>query len=382
MNSLAFRLSAVSIVKGVNALCAVLNRPHEKKYREIVVMKNKTQYIRTILNKIKFALICASLSFVIAQLAHAASNGEAKFIPTIFPTLNWTLVGSLAATFAGDLSPVGLPAVVAAADNKIYFGPTTNTDSKRFFRYFDLDIGIFAGPLALPPLASSDFCACGFREVMLSNGIDLFMMGNDGYRYETSTNKWIPLANYAAVMRGEAAGTYDASSQLFLMIGGRGRGDTEETTAIRMSYSTFDTFSAEPGTLPVPMSSAVAFTQLGTLSYIAGGIYNGGVALLSHATNTATWTRLPDATSSLGNPYGIGKFDGLVWVARSDKVFVFFDPPTNTWTDHEIAAPAGFLGVVTWKGEVYAIGQVDDTSDVTIHRLTKNLVFGDGFESK
>ena len=202
---------------------------------------------------------------------------------------------------------------------------------------------------------------------MLSDGTDLFFMGNDGLRYSPASNSWSLLPNYQAVKRGEAAGTYDAISDLFLMIGGR----NTTLSAINLIYeSATDSFASEPGTLPIAMDAAVAHTMPGTnLTYVAGGKNNGGVGLVSHVAGATTWAQLANAPVDLGIPIGMGEFDGFMWVARPDGSFAFYDPGNNTWTGHQIAAPARLLGTATVNAETYVVTQVDSTSDVIIYRL-------------
>jgi hypothetical protein len=273
----------------------------------------------------------------------------------------WTLVGSLPNT---NLDPEGFGAIASAAGSRMFFGPRSNDPFLRFMRSFNVATQIFGGPHTLPPGSQTDFCACGFTSVFLSDGTELYLLGNRGERYTPTTDTWTPVTSYVdPYRRGEAAGAFDPISNLFLLIGGR---DTERS-AIRMAVDT-EVFSAEPGTLPASMDSAVAHTMPGTsLTYVAGGDFNNGVALLSHVTGTSIWTRLADAPFPLGRPAAMGHFDEKIWVANRFGFF-FYDPATDNWTTTPVAAPEDLVTAVNVAQSTYALVQNGTTLEV--HRLS------------
>lgn len=275
----------------------------------------------------------------------------------------WTLLGTLPAT-NGD--PEGVGTVSVAAGSRLFFAPLANDPDLRFMRSFDVSTLLFSDPLALPPpvTGQSDFCWCGFTQTFVSNGVWLYLLGNRGERYDPVANSWTSVPSYTAVRRGEAASAFDAISNVFLLIGGRGT----ESSAIRMALGT-EVFSAELGTFPTPVDSAKAHTMPGALTtFVAGGDENNGVALLSHSTGTDVWTRLADAPEGLGRLVAVGDYDDKLWAARRDGMFFFYDPATDTWDSDPVAAPAGFLSAENVAGGTYAV--VQNGSDIDVYRLS------------
>jgi hypothetical protein len=276
----------------------------------------------------------------------------------------WEHIGALP---GANLNPERFGAIATSIGGRVYFGPRANTAGNRFMRSFDVLARSFAGPHALPPGAQTDFCACGYTSVFLSDGEQLYLMGNEGYRYTPANNQWNPIATYTgSFRRGEAAGTYDAVNKLFLLVGGR----SAETTALRMTLPTL-AISAEPGTLPSPGASfAAAYTPPGgSVSYVAGGDLNSGKALFSHLTGGTQWTRLADAPSFLGRPSGMGGIKGKIWVASSDKLYLY-DPAAATWDANPIPGPTGFvLAVNAGVAEIGTYAFTQNGANLEVYKL-------------
>ena len=262
------------------------------------------------------------------------------------------------------IDPDNFGALAVGAGSKLFFGPRTNDPTQRYMRSFDVGTGAISQPLAFPPGTQTDFCACGLTSVLLSDGTTLYLLGNAGEKYSPAGNAWAAVTSYTmTAARGEAGGTYDATSNIFLLIGGRGN----EGSAERMAL-TGEVFSAEPGSLPVGMSSAVAFTPPGApITYVAGGDLGMGVALVSHTTGSTGWTRLASAPQNLGRPIGMGGVMGQIWVARSGGAFFFYNPMNDTWAPSEIQAPTGTAVATMVAGQTFVLANT--TSATEIYRL-------------
>ncbi|TMQ02546.1 MAG: hypothetical protein E6J91_51355 [Deltaproteobacteria bacterium] len=262
------------------------------------------------------------------------------------------------------INPDNFGGLAVGVGAKLYFGPRSNDPTQLYMRSYDVGTNAISQPLAFPPGTQTDFCACGLTSVFLSDGTTLYLLGNSGEKYNPATNAWSAVASYtAATARGEAAGTYDAASNLFLLVGGRGN----EGSAERMAL-VGEAFSAEPGSLPVGMSSARAFTPPGApVTYVAGGDLGMGVALLSHTTGSNGWTRLANAPQNLGRPIGMGSFMGQIWVARNGGTFYFYNPMNDTWAPNSIKAPTGTAVATMVAGQTFVL--VDTGSATEIHRL-------------
>jgi len=251
--------------------------------------------------------------------------------------------------------------------NRIYFAPDIGDDgdtSNHFLRYFDTSTMLFnTDVLAIPPAGSSDFCACGLTEIFVGTNSSLYMFGNDGYHYSPSTNRWTALASYTpAVSRGEAAGAFETNNGVVFMIGGRG----PLNNAIRFTAST-GVVDPEPGTLPFALERARAWAPAGNnVTYVAGGLAsdNSRQHFLRHATGTSTWTTLPDAPADIGNPQGMGDWQGKIWVTTRSNMY-FFDMASSTWGPG-ITLPGGFITAVTAgsPSRVFGLFQLGDTLQV------------------
>lgn len=279
----------------------------------------------------------------------------------------WTRVASLADV---SLDVYGWPAIAASSGSRIYFAPTTGQLNATFMRYFDVHTNVFSEPLALPPNAPGDFCACGYTEVFLGTPERIFLMGNSGHQYNVNDNTWDQVLEYTGdVERGEAAAAYDSLNHVIILIGGR---------YTNWSASVFDVetgeFRAEPGTLPLPMDSAIAYSPPDSgIVYVGGGDIGG---FLKHEIGTDVWTVLPEAPEYLGRAHGMGQFGELLWVARYDGDLLLYDPALNEWLSTRLSAPPGFQDAVMVDDATYAL--VSDGSDtyqldddgIAIYRLT------------
>jgi hypothetical protein len=272
-----------------------------------------------------------------------------------------------------NLDPQGFGAKAAAVGDVIYFGPEANGETQ-FFGAFDTSptgAGFFQLPL--PPGTESDFCACGYTDVFVADHSSIYMLGNDGYRYDPSTNQWFPFPVYLMYSRGEAAAAYDFTSRSIFLVGGR---NTPFTT-IRITIPDFgaESIVLDPGRLPGVQgaNSARAWVPTdGSLMYVAGGQTHSGRALWSRGTAPGAdqWTRLSDAPVDLGTPTGMGEhlFDGKIWlwVANQDSLY-FYDRETNTWSERGLPAPEGMVLVVTANSGTYAF--VQNVKGLEVYKL-------------
>lgn len=257
-------------------------------------------------------------------------------------------------------------ATAVAVGNRIFFAPEIGApdDPNHFMRSFNVGTMSFEGPHALPPSNFRDFCACGYGEVFVSDGTNIYMFGNYGYRYVVAMNVWEPVTTYTqAFERGESAGAYESNNRVIYMIGGRGQTGTENT-ALKFTVMGAS-FMLESGTLPFGVDNARAWAPSGNnIVYVAGGYAtdNSRVHLLSHATGTSTWTTLPDAPLSLGSTTGMGDWQGKLWVTTRTQMF-FFNLATNQWSP-PISLPGGFVSAVTVGSRVFSLVQGGDTLEV------------------
>ncbi len=266
-----------------------------------------------------------------------------------------TEVWSLEATLENvNLNPDGFGTLGVFANGQVFFGPETNLVPAIFWRSYDPLLKQFGPELPLPPSLPGDFCACGFTESIVSDGIDVFLLGNEGMRYRTNEQRWENFDAYdSANRRGEAGGTFDSVSGSILLFGGR----NNQNNALRIDLSS-SLQEIEPGEPPVLMDNAAAHAVPNMpLSFIATPQNNGGVQMLSHQTGTPNWMQLANAPNEMGRPQTMGNLGPQIWVADSEGVLYFFDPMANTWSDTRFGAPAGTEVVVNAGSEIIAIAQ-------------------------
>jgi hypothetical protein len=256
----------------------------------------------------------------------------------------------------------------------IYFAPIYDT-VQTTFRAINITTGTISGNLALPPGTQSDFQASGFGAIFVTDGVGLYLIGDDGQRYNPATNVWASVPGYmnSGLRRGESAGAYVPAGNAILMIGGRDEA-TNQYQGSALRYDVGGTFKAEPGALPYQLSYAGAYAFAGSdTAYVVGGSAsdNSRRHLAVHKLTTGTWTTLADAPADIGEPTGIGQFDSggvsRLLVAAGAKAY-FYEPTSGTW-DHTIDLPSMARSrVVMVGGAPYAI--VQNGTGVDIFKLS------------
>ncbi len=267
---------------------------------------------------------------------------------------SWRLVG----TFPGvTIDPDNFGAMAIGAGNRVYFANETNTAANELFRYFDTTTSTLSPQLTLPPAMppnTTDFCACGYTQVFISDGTSIFMLGNFGQRYSVTGNSWSAVSTYTGTaQRGESAGVYEPTTGKLLLAGGRGPLNNAGVFTVSTSV-----FGDEPGVMPFAVDSAKAWALPGSASvYVAGGYSsdNSRKHLVRHTVGATAWESLPDAPMDIGRPLGVGHFGTRLWVAN-DSMFMFFNPATNAW-DRNIGAPPNLKAAAFAAGTAWALSQ-------------------------
>jgi len=275
----------------------------------------------------------------------------------------WSLVGILDGE---NIDIDGNGTIAAIAGDEVFFGPKTGNAANAFMRSFNMATTQFSARLPMPPNSPGDFCNCGLEESFISNGTDLFLLGNDGHRYTPNLQRWANFAPYLSPnRRGEAGGTFDATTNSILLFGGR----DNETNALRFDLDDSALSGLEPGSPPVSIYNAVAHTVPNMpLSFIANPVNGGGVQMLSHVTGTPTWTQHTNAPNDMNGPTTMGNIGPQIWVVDRSGVMFFFDPATDTWLDTRLGAPPG-TQVVLDAGAGVAIALAQAGAEVQVWRL-------------
>ena len=307
--------------------------------------------------------LCVNAPGTRACLCNANFAGDGETCTEV-----WSLAGTLANV---DLIPANSGTLAVSAGSRVFFGPRTGNAAQAYMRSFDFNTGQFSPNLAMPPNPPGDFCACGLGESFVSNGINLFLLGNSGHRYEVQGNRWEQFSQYQDdFRRGEAGSTFDAQTQSILLFGGRDNG----TNAVRFDMTGGDPPQLEPGVLPVAMSDAVAHTPSGSsLTFVAHQDSESGVVeFFSHATGQSTWNTLADLPSPAASPRTMGHAGTKLWLAdRNGKIFTF-DPAAGTWNSEYLQGPAGVravLDVVVTSGTRTMVALSQAGTDVRAYKL-------------
>jgi hypothetical protein len=278
----------------------------------------------------------------------------------------WESRGSAQIRLTNVISGQSNDALLAASGTRIYFAPEVGSQSdgsQQFMRYFDTQTMAFntGGNLPVPPMATSDFCGCGYTEVFVGTPTDIYMFGNWGYRYSVAGNTWTTVPSYTGTFeRGEAAGAFESNNGMVFMIGGRGPLNTAQRFVINGQ-----TFGTETGTLPWSIDSARAWAPAGNnVTYMAGGQAsdNSRAHFVSHPTGTPTWTTLPDLPIANNTIISMGDWQGKIWVATRQQM-AFFDIAAGTWGS-PISVPGGFAGAITVGARTFGLFQGGDTLEV------------------
>ncbi len=264
----------------------------------------------------------------------------------------WTLVDSRPNT---NLNPDNQGAFFASAGSSLYFAPIVGSATNADLFSYNLSDSTFVEEF-LSNVVKGQFLAAGLTEVFLSDGDNLYLLGDQGNRYSPTTRQWTSIPNYNFdFQRGEAAGTtvVSGSDRFLFLAGGR---SPHSASAIQMQVST-QVFSAEPGTLPMPTEYAVAHSPNGSSDvFIAGGSQSNR-ALYSHQFGQAAWTQQADMPESISRPIAMGEFDGSLWVVNSSGLFFFYSLQNRTWLPQRALSPPGFLNATMLDGDTYVLVQ-------------------------
>ena len=286
---------------------------------------------------------------------------------------HWNQIGS--ATIALDLgNNRGFMATGHA--QHIYFAPVTDFGQTTTFRAFDVDTAIMSGRLSLPPGTQNDFEASGFGAIFVADRTGLFLMGDDGQRYDPTTDTWTDVPGYgngpsgpSEFHRGESAGAWDGTSNTILMVGGRDGSNTDQATAIRRNVD--GTWANEPGALPFTISNAIAYAPpTGGQIYVAGGNASDSNRrhLVVHTTGTSTWTVLPSAPADLDRAIGMGHHveNGVTRIfVATPRELLFYNLTASAW-DRRVDMPVvnALAQVVMVEGVAHAMVRNGGVADV------------------
>lgn len=256
-------------------------------------------------------------------------------------------------------------AVVFGFEGEVYFAPEGDV----FFKSVDPATGVVTDH-PMPPAAGSqsEWCACGYTEVVVPLGDAVYVFGNWGQVFQAGS--WTSISSYSAVSRGESAGA--AAAGKVWMIGGRGDLNTAQT----YSGGTSGVWQTQSATFPAGFSRGVAYTPIGSDTIYVFGGYNGGGDLtqgasLDAASSGAVWTPTAALPSRFYADYGEpAEHSGKILVSDGFNGLYAYDPGADAWSDVVVPFPEGgsgdwFLAMI--DSEVYALGQVG--GDIALKRL-------------
>ncbi|MBK7760126.1 MAG: hypothetical protein IPI35_27710 [Deltaproteobacteria bacterium] len=259
----------------------------------------------------------------------------------------------------------GWGAVVFGFEGEIYFAPEGDV----FFKSVDPNTGVVTDH-PMPPASGtqSDWCACGYTEVVVPLDDAVYVFGNWGQVFRAGA--WTSISSYSSVRRGESGGA--AAAGKVWMIGGRDDGATVQTYSGGLS-GTWETRSER---YPADFSRGVAYTPIGSDTiYVFGGYNSAGDltqgASFDTSSSGASWT--PTATlpsrfyADDGQP---AEHDGKILVSDGYNGLYVYIPSLDVWADTVVPFPEGGTGdwfLAVLDGTTYALGQVD--GDIALKRL-------------
>ncbi|MEY3210109.1 MAG: hypothetical protein RIT28_590 [Pseudomonadota bacterium] len=256
-------------------------------------------------------------------------------------------------------------AVVFGFEGEVYFAPEGDV----FFKSVDPATGVVTDhPMPPGNGSQTDWCACGYTEVVVPLDDAVYVFGNFGSVFRAGA--WTSISSYSSYSRGEAAGAA-ASGQVW-MVGGRGDLDTVQTYSGGVS----GVWATQTELFPWPFSRGVAYTPIGSDTvYVFGGYNNSGDltqgASLDTSDPTASWTPTAALPSRFYADYGRpAEHDGKILVSDGFNGLYVYIPSLDVWSGTVVPYPEGgtgtwFLAVV--DGTTYALGQVG--GDIALKRL-------------
>jgi hypothetical protein len=254
-------------------------------------------------------------------------------------------------------------AVVFGFEGEVYFAPEGDV----FFKSVDPATGVVTDHPMPPGSGQTEWCACGYTEVVVPLDDAVYVFGNWGQVFQAGA--WTSISSYSSYSRGEAGGA--AASGKVWMVGGRGDLNTVQTYSGGVS-GTWQTLSA---TYPTGFSRGIAYTPIGSDTiYVFGGYDATGDlaqgASLDTSASGAVWTPTASTTERFYTDYGrAGEHDGKILVPDGFTGLHIYDPGADAWCGVVPYTLGGtddrFVTVV--DGTTYALGQVG--GDIALKRL-------------
>ena len=255
-------------------------------------------------------------------------------------------------------------AVVFGFEGEVYFAPEGDV----FFKSVDPNTGVVTDHPMPPGSSQTEWCACGYTEVVVPLDDAVYAFGNWGQVFQAGA--WTSISSYSSYSRGEAAGT--AAAGKVWMVGGRGDLDTVQTYTGGVS----GVWATQTATFPTGFSRGVAYTPIGSDTIYVFGGYNGSGDLtqgasLDTSSFGASWTPTAALPSRFYTDYGQpAEHDGKILVSDGFNGLYVYIPSLDVWSGTVVPFPEGgtgtwFLAVV--DGTTYALGQVG--GDIALKRL-------------
>lgn len=213
----------------------------------------------------------------------------------------------------------GLDSVMVG--NNIYFANRSNSGRTQFFVRYSPSSNTFSGPLAV----STEFCGCGYSNKLVSDGTNIFYIGNKAVKYEVSSDTWKGLTYPFSVQTGEPGTVYHEGN--IYLLGNRG-----ESTVFKHYNIASDSWITDPNYLYATDSSEMAVYK--DRIYAFGGI--GIPTKVSYySLTTKTWVALKDAPSNIISGWNYVRTATLgdyIYHLQGDGKIMVYDPNFDTWS--------------------------------------------------
>jgi hypothetical protein len=262
----------------------------------------------------------------------------------------------------------GFGAIVVGAGPKIYFGPITAAPTGSYWAAYDVIAGdvSYLGLPAATAQGDNNFHAVGLSPTAAALGTSIYLLGNYGERFDTTTFSWSDMGNGypPSAQRGEAVAA-GVNGRVW-MFGGRPPYSRSVERFIPSMNVWQDLAGAPGGGLPFDVEYG-ATCVLGNTVYVESDFSNTApLASLDTSADANTWRTLTTGPDLRRNP------GCLIFPGKLVMNLHVYDVASNTWTTTLPAPPtAGEVYYVMANGQSYALAN-DAADNLKIFQL-KNI---------
>jgi hypothetical protein len=228
-------------------------------------------------------------------------------------------------TPAAPISPGPYVVWFAMVGNRIYYANPSNTPNTQFMLEYNIASNTFSYKTV-----NTAVCACGYTSKLISDGTNIFYMGNNAVKYTASSNTWSAIG-YPATAKdnnGNTGVVYSTGRIFFL------GGNIASTKFKYYDIAANSWFNLADDLFATSSSQLVAIND--KIYALGGESTKSGFSSYSPAAGWTTLTNLPFPISSDDYAHLTTTFASRYIIVLSGKKLYIYDTTTDKWSTNPI----------------------------------------------